>query len=190
LAARTKSSRAVSRRKKTPASEGKGEWVYVPGGLAGPTHTKRRVLDDGTTIETWDDPKWTSALRELRAGKPDKLADLMRAERTAPPDIAEAIGIMLAPPEGYRGARLVVQVPKRWTLKNLADVEKHAVHLELMEARKTYKKKEATISAVAATRKAAGLPYSVGYLRKCWKVDRKELVLRSQRLLGRAAGSR
>ena len=97
---------------------------------------------------------------------------------------------MLAPPEGYRGARLVVEVPRRWTLENVADVEKHAVHLELMEARKVYGKKLATISAVAAKRKAAGLPHSEGYLKECWKVDSKELVLRSQRLLGRAAGSR
>jgi len=188
--AKTKSNYRALQRGAAALRKDEGKWSEVPGGLAGPTHTKRRVLDDGTTIEVWDDPKWTSALSELRARRPRALGELLRKERVVPEDIAYSLGTMLAPPKGYRGARLMVRVPARWTLANAADAEKHAVHLEIKKAQTKYPKLEAAIAAVATQRKARGLPHSRRYLLACWKVDSLEVVLRSQRHLGRIGSAR
>jgi len=162
-------------------------WEDVPGGLAGPTFLKRKYFPNGDFLEMWDHPEWSPALVELKNGNKEPLRQLLLRGEPAPGDVARELGKMLCVTKEYKGARLEVRVPKRWTIANMQERlrEMCEARREIeAERRRTGGKLEAAVSAVAMKRKACGKNHSRRYLMECHKVDDKEFVLRTLRMLG------
>lgn len=163
----------------------KSKWETVPDELGG--YLKRKVVSDDLVLELWHHPQWSPALKALQKGNARPIGKLLRGGGPVPEEIATALGTILDPTPAYKGTRLEVCVPKRWTTRQLlwANAEKRKVRREIEIARTMAGGKlDAALESVANKRKAEGKPHSRRYLLNCWKMDDREIVRNSQRILG------
>lgn len=149
------------------------------------------ALDANTSqlnIEVCSDPEWEPALDALEgwrsngkyAGKSDPrpLAKLLRSGKPVPEAVAIQLGVLLDPPWGNKGPKLIPSDSKRYsgravlqTIKVMMSA-KQEIEKELQRSGKL----EAAIVEVADR-----LGRSRSYLMKAWKLDIKTIVLRTSK---------
>jgi hypothetical protein len=131
-------------------------------------------------IVVWSDPEWEPALHALEAEKPDlrPLAKLLRSGRPVPEAVATQLGVLLDPPWGNKGPRLILSVSKRYsghadlqTIKAMMSA-KREIEKELLSRGKL----ESAIEEVSTK-----LGYSRSYLMKAWTLDIKAIVRKMSR---------
>jgi hypothetical protein len=137
--------------------------------------------DDDIQVEVWDDPVWTPALTALTdQSNPKPIAELLSQGLVPPNIVAQQLGIMLDPPDGYLGPSLIMKTPKRgWRDAIVALVEDRKLRARILEVRGDNGKVEAEIAMVS---EETGLSRSKLY--EVWKLDDRETVFRSQVMLG------
>jgi len=115
---------------------------------------------DARDVRIWDDPEWKPALDAIEGyqdgigtGKADlkPLAKLLRSGKPVPEVVAIELGVLLDPPWGKKGPRLVFLESKRYSaarhsayVKEMVELQR-LVEAELMQTLKL----EAAIAAVA-----------------------------------------
>jgi hypothetical protein len=131
-------------------------------------------------IVVWSDPEWQPALDALEGRKPDPrpLAKLLCSGKPVPEVVAARLGVLLDPPWGNKGPRLILSVSKRYsgqadlqTIKAMMSA-KREIEKELQSSGKL----EAAIEEVAKR-----LGRSRSYLMEAWTLDTKTVVRKMSR---------
>jgi len=139
-------------------------------------------------IEVWNDVEWQPALYALEGwqpdgsytGKPDPrpLAKLLRSGKPVPEAVAVRLGVFLDPPWGKKGPKLTLSISQRYS--GYADLQQTkammATKREIEEVLPHFGKLEAAITEIAQR-----TDRSRSYLMKAWKLDFREIVLRTSK---------
>jgi hypothetical protein len=158
---------------------------------------RERIRETGLFIERgkeidviYRDDEWSRALIALagisRNVDVRPMATLLKRGEPVPGDVAEELGMLLDPPWGDRGPRLVLNIPPRWdkgkAIRELG--KKRALRERMLRDYSKNKSKKYTIGEFAhETGK------SEAYLRKCWELTDKEVVRQSQLIIHEGVGA-
>jgi hypothetical protein len=129
-----------------------------------------------------EDPLWDPAYEDLsKRGDPKAIARLLKNQVPMPAYIGRSLGIMLDPPNGYKGVRLrssgKAGVAERQNAVNkLVDRKRQAEQLRALQDDRKVE------SAASAAGERLGISRSTFFEKK--KFDALEAVLESQKILG------
>ena len=134
------------------------------------------------TVVPLEDPLWDAAYEELsKRGDPKAIARLLKDQVPMPAYVGRSLGIMLDPPNGYKGVRLRSSgkagiAERQNAVKKLVERKRQAEQLRaLQDGRKVE-------SAASAAEEKMGMSRSTFFDKK--KFDALEAVFESQKILG------
>ena len=140
---------------------------------------------DEPDVKIWDDPEWKPALDaiegyqdgiDIRKADLKPLARLLRSGKPVPEVVAIALGVLLDPPWGKKGPRLVLLESNRYSaVKESAYVKEMMKLQRLIEAEQSQTPKlEAAIAAVAKNTKIKRAKLMKAW---SWNIDKSIIKL-------------